>query len=93
MNLHERNVYNILTMGGNFGSIFALVTNLGRLIGQFINTRVHAANMLNEMFFLKLDQKKSKKGMWKDLNKFTDNLHELTFSVSDILSEAKELFI
>ena len=80
MNVHSRNVYNILTLSVNFGSIFALVARLGSLIGLFINTRVHAANMLNEMFFLKLSKHKPSKGMWKNLNKLTTNLHELTFS-------------
>ena len=49
--------------------------------------------MLNEMFFLKLNHKKPKKGMWTNLNNFTPNLNELTFSFTDMISEVKQVFI
>ena len=79
---------------GEFGGLFAIVSKLFAIIGLFINSRVHAASMLNEMYYLKLSSKLDpKKGMWSNLKKFTDHLYEITFSPMDRLAEVKKGFV
>lgn len=74
-------LFNIVGLLAEFGGLFTLVSKAFTIIGLFLNTRVHSAAMLNEMYYLKLSNKKNKsRDMWKGLNKFTSNLYELTFS-------------
>ena len=84
MKHHKRLLHNITELLAEFGGLFTLVSKAFIIIGIFMNTRVHSAAMLNEMYYLKLSNKKNKtKGMWTNLNKFTSNLYELTFSQID----------
>jgi len=56
-----------------FGGLFAIVSKIFAAIGIFINSRVHSASMLNEMYYLKLSDKLDpKKGTWKNLKKLTE---------------------
>ena len=67
MQTHDREAYNVLNLLSEFGGLFTLVTKFFGIIGFFINTRVHSASMLSELYYLKLSSKKDpKQGMWKN---------------------------
>ena len=90
---HSRQLYNLLDLLADFGGFFTLVTKMFMFLGLMVNTRVHAASMLHEMFYLKLSsKKKTTSGMWKDLKHFTSNLYEINFSQRDLMTEVKQFF-
>lgn len=75
-----------------FGGLFSVVAGVFATMGFFINSRVHAADMLNEMYYLKLSEKKDvQQGMWKNLKVLTGNLYEFTFTKKDMFCEMKDL--
>jgi len=77
-----------------FGGLFAIVSKLFAVIGFFINSRVHSASMLNEMYYLKLSDKLDpKKGTWKNLNKLTKNLYEIKFNPLDRFAEVRKAIV
>ena len=91
--VHTRKSYTIVALLAEFGGLFAIVSKAFGIIGLFLNSRDQMSNLLNEMYYLKLSTKqKGFAGMWKNHKKFTDNLHELTFSNKDMLCEIKETF-
>ena len=91
MQEHSRNVFNVMGLLAEFGGLFAIVAKLFAVIGLFINSRVHSAAMLNEMYYLKLSDKLDpKKGMWSNLGKLTNNLYEITFTPLDRLAEVRK---
>ena len=77
---HERRLFNILHLLAEFGGIFILVSRVFIFMGSLMNSRVLAASILKEMFYLKLNTGKGTKGMWSNLKSFTSNLHEINFS-------------
>ena len=89
MREHHRTHYNIIALLAEFGGLFTLISTVFSVIGTFINTRVHTAGMLEEMYYVKLKSSLGTKGMWPNLTKFTENLHQLNFSKMDTYYEVK----
>ena len=90
MQEHHRKVYNVLRLLSEFGGLFTVISNFFAIIGVFINSRVHSANILSEMYYLKLSKKKDPNaGMWKNPKQFTPNLNQFMFSMTDQFTEVK----
>ena len=87
-------MYNLIDLFSEFGGLFSVLLCASSGIGYYVNSRVHSASLLKEMYLLKLSSKKDpKKDTWKKMNQVTQHLSEINFDERDKFSEVKQYCI